>query len=149
MGGVAQRVGQVGGAAGELAHLDLADQLGALLGQPSPDGLDVEAVLLTYAGGPVDLALSSAPFRAERVQPGRLPAHHPVVRRPVGQLEPVGGARRLVGQDQLLAGVDSREHGRGDLLGPERRLRDQSADHLADGGVPLQACMFSIRPVRK
>ena len=69
MGAVAQRVGEVGGAAAELLHLDVTGQLAC----PAPashfaDRLDVEAVLLAHLGGAVELAqLSHRPCSSRRL----------------------------------------------------------------------------------
>ena len=66
MRAVAQRVGQVGGTAAELLHLDVLGQLGAPLGEPCPHRVDVEPVLVAYPGGAVDLGSLLSPIAFSR-----------------------------------------------------------------------------------
>ena len=54
----------------------------------------------------------------------------------------------LVGKDQLVPAVEPVEDGGGDVVGAERSVRDQAADHLRRPRSSAPR-MFSIRLVRK
>ena len=127
-GGVAQQVGEVRGAAGELPDLRLAVEPvggGGMGAEPRRDPRDVERVLLAH------LARARDGGHAVVLELAGLVAHHGVVRGSVGPLEEVGLSRRLVGDDDVLAGVHARQHGRGDVVGRDLRALDEGADHPA------------------
>ena len=84
---VAQRVGEVGGTAAELLHLDVPGQLGALARPATRGTASTSNAVLLADRRRRRRARSRRHCPAHRVESRGLLAHHLVVRRPVGQLE--------------------------------------------------------------
>ena len=145
-GGVRQQVGQVRGAAGELADLGGADQVvrRRVLAQP---GRDRRRRRTRPPRGPAGSRRGCSCVAREPVQLVGLGAHHQVVGQAVVLLQLPGALRRDVGDDQLVAGSTPT------ITAAAMSSAVSGEDSTRCATTPARAvsapCMESIRLVRK